>query len=111
MDEPGSHPGYLVCGNRRADTAAAQSDPARNVPTGDRAGERNNEIRVVVVVLGMVGSEVDDLVTGFAQRSRYLLLESEAAMIGGNPDAHHELAEDCKTTSCARLHTLSMLNP
>ena len=74
MDEPGSDTGDFVCGNRRTDTAAAQRDPARNVSRGNRSGERDNVIWVVVSVLGVIGSEVGELVTGVTQKSRYLLL-------------------------------------
>jgi len=79
-----------LAATERADARAADQDPSIRAAGDDRLAEPLREIRVVVVGIGAVATQVDELVpeVGRRQAAEQLVLESGPGMIGRKSDAH-----------------------
>ncbi len=67
MNEAGAYAGNLVRSNGGADSAAAKCYRALNAPCGDSAGQRNDEIRIIIIGGELKSTVVLDFVPGGAQ--------------------------------------------
>src|SRR5215831_8708749 len=67
MNQSGTDARNLVGADRGADTAAANGDSALHGARRNRLGQRDDEVRIVVVGAQLVRSEIDDIVSGGAQ--------------------------------------------
>src|SRR5829696_6242194 len=101
--EPRAHAGDLVGGDRSADAAAADEDPALGAPLDHGERERLGDVRVVHR-LAAVGAEVGDLVPQLAERLRDLPLALEAGVVGGDGDAHAILRAWLVSATARRHH-------
>jgi len=88
MDEPGADPGNLVRADRGSHTAAADSHSALERPRRHRLGERDDEVRIVVVRGQRVRTEIDDVVPGGAEPADEVLFQGKTSVIGGDSHAH-----------------------
>src|SRR5262249_60059417 len=73
---------------RGPDAAAAQGTPAPHGARRDRLGERDDEVRIVVVGAQLVSTEIDDIVSGGAQTRGQVLLQLESPVIGRDSHVH-----------------------
>jgi hypothetical protein len=62
MDETCTHTRHFVRGDRCTHTAAAKRNSALNLSSGDRPGQRNNKIRIVIQRIELACAEVSDFV-------------------------------------------------
>ncbi len=81
MNQAGANSNDLIGRHVGADPAAANGDAAVHIPGSDRPGQRNHEIRIVIVRLQAVGAKVDHMMTGFAQEHDKLLLQFKTTMV------------------------------
>src|SRR4029450_11009002 len=88
MDQRGTDTRNLVGADRRPDPATTNGDTAVHRPGRHRLGERDDEVRIVVVRAHLVGAEIDDLVPGGLKLLEQVLFQAEAAVVGGDSYAH-----------------------
>jgi hypothetical protein len=88
VNQRSANPGNLVRTDRGTDAAAADRDAALYVPGGDRAGERYNEVRIIVTRIYAVRSKIDHVVPGFAKMSNQFFLQTKSTVISRNSNAH-----------------------
>ena len=69
MDQTGANSHDFVCRDRRPNTTSTDAYPSIHVSRGNGAGERHNEIRIIVVDFGLPVAEIDYFVTGLTQPS------------------------------------------
>lgn len=81
MDQAGANSGDLIGRDAGADPAAADGDAAVHLPGGDRPGQWNHKIRIVIIRLQAVVSKVDHVMTGLAQKYHKLLLQLKATVV------------------------------
>src|SRR5262249_27366044 len=79
---------YLVRADRRADAAAADRHAAVDRPRRHSTGERDDEVRIIVVWIQVRRPEIDDLMSRLAKPGHQLLLQTKSTMIRGNSHAH-----------------------
>src|SRR5262245_26614077 len=77
MNQSGTGARNLVRADRGPDAAAADGDSALHRTRRDRLGERDDEVRIVVVGARLVRTEIDDIVPGGAQTRGQILLQLE----------------------------------
>ena len=58
FDQGGANARYLIGANCRAHAAAADGDSAHNFSAGNRPGEGNHEIRIIVLRVQSEGSKI-----------------------------------------------------
>src|SRR5262249_22491385 len=75
----------FIGADRGPDAAAAHGDSALHGACRDRLGERDDEVRIVVVGAQLVRSEIDDVVSGAARPPGQALLQLESHVIGAGP--------------------------
>jgi hypothetical protein len=78
----------LVRTHRGANSAAADRYATLDISGGDRAGQRNDEIGVVVGRIHDMRAEIDYLMSRRAQLGDELLFQAEPAVIRRNTNAH-----------------------
>ena len=88
LDQPRANTRYLVGADGRADAAAADRHAALHRPRRHGPGKRDDEVGIVVAGAQAMGAEIDDLVPRRAEPADDLLLQAEAAVIGGDPHSH-----------------------
>ena len=88
MDQRGTDTRKLVRADRGAHTAAADGHAALDRARRHRFGERDDEVRVVVVRAQLVGPEIDDVVAGGAKLRDQIRFQAKAPVIGGDSHAH-----------------------
>jgi hypothetical protein len=67
MDQPGADAGNLVGGDAGADAAAAERHATLDLARGERSGQGNDEIGIVVREVKRMRAEVKDFVPGTSQ--------------------------------------------
>src|SRR5262249_14206529 len=87
-DQRGMTSGNLAGTDGRADAAPAHRDAALERSSRHRLRERNDEVRIVVVRVQRVRSEIDDVVTGGAKPCEQILFQVKPTMIGGDTQVH-----------------------
>jgi hypothetical protein len=75
MDQPGTDARNLVRADRGPDTAATDGHTTLDRPCRDRLGERDDEVRIVVVRVELVRAEIDDVVSGRTEPRDQLLFQ------------------------------------
>ena len=93
MNQAGPDTRNFVRGNRCADTAPTDGHSAFQVSASYRLGERNDEIRVIIVLVPLPVTEFDHVVTGFAQLSGEMLHEFKSTMVSRDADALERFRE------------------
>src|SRR5262249_49799067 len=88
VNQSGPGPRNLVRADRGAHAAAADGHSALHRARRHRAGEWDDEVRIVVVGAQLVRAEVDDVVSGGAQSPRQVLLQCKAPVISRDAHAH-----------------------
>src|SRR5262249_35711095 len=86
--------GHLVGTDRRPDPAAADRDAALHFAGGDRPGERDDVVGVVVARVEPARTKVDHLMPLRPQPGEQLLFQPEPAMVSCDPQAHAPLPPD-----------------
>src|ERR1044071_5920402 len=79
---------HFVRTNRSTNAAAADRHATIQLSRGDPISERDNKVRIIVVGIQHMRTEVDDLVPGRADAGDQFLLQSKSTVIRGNSDAH-----------------------
>ena len=92
VDERGADARDLVGADRRADAASADGHAAFDRPRHDGAGERDHEVRIVVVRVEGVGAEIDDPCPAERRCATFSSCFAEAAVIGRDSDAHRVIS-------------------
>src|SRR5262249_7827305 len=90
--QAGSDPSGLVGGHGRPDAAAADDDPAVDLPGGHGAGQGDDIVRVVGAGIALRGAEVDHGVSRLMQPRDQGLLHVESAVVGGQCDFHRDVS-------------------
>ncbi len=97
--EPRPDAPHLVDRDGRPHAGAADQDPPVRVPGLDGLAEQPREVRVVVLRVGAVAAEIDQLVVGRQQRlqpRQQLVLERGSSVIGRQRNAHRRrLLQPC----------------
>src|SRR5262249_61243530 len=88
MNQSGTGARNFVGADRGPDAAAAHGDSALDGARRDRLGERDDEVRIVVVGAQLVRSEVDHIVSGGAQTRGQVLLQLQSPVIGRDSQVH-----------------------
>ncbi len=89
VDEAGPRARDLVRADRRAHAAAAHGHASMDRPRGDGAGQRYDEVRIVVVrARAAMRPEIGHVVAGRAEPRDEVLLQDESAVIGGDSHSH-----------------------
>ena len=88
VHQRGTHSWYLVCADRRAHAAAADSHAAFYLALGHGPGERDDKIGLVVALIQGIGAEIDYLMSGAAELRDQLFFQTKPTMIRGNSQTH-----------------------
>ncbi len=88
MDQRGTNTRNLVGADRGAHAAAADRHPALDRPRRHGLGQRDDEVRIVVVRVQLVRTEIDDVVPGRAKPRDQIPFQAKPPMIGGNSHVH-----------------------
>src|SRR5215510_9261403 len=88
MNQSGTGARNFVGADRGSDAAAAHGDSTLHGARRDRLGERDDEVRIVVVGAQLVRSEIDDVVSSGAQTRGQVLLQLESPVIGRDSQVH-----------------------
>ncbi len=88
MDKAGTNSDDFVRGNGRTYATAANAHSALHIAAGNGAGERHDEIRIIVVLVRLPITEINYLVTGLTHLSGQELLQLVPAVVGGNAEDH-----------------------
>jgi hypothetical protein len=88
MNQAGAGTLDLVGTDRRANTAPANRYAAIHFSRDHRQGERNNEVRIVVIKLQTVRAEINDLMPGGLEPGDEFFLQPKPAVIRGYADTH-----------------------
>src|SRR5262245_475524 len=88
MNQSGTDARNLVGADRGPDAAAANGDSALHGARRNRLGERDDEVRIVVVRAHLVRSEIDDIVSDGAETRGQVLLQLESPVIGRDSHVH-----------------------
>src|SRR5215510_9021639 len=81
MNQSGTGARNFVGADRGPDAAAADGDSALHGARRDRLGERDDEVRIVVVGAQLVRPEINDIMSGGAQTCGQVLLQLESPVI------------------------------
>src|SRR5262249_22551115 len=92
MDQSGAHPRDLVRTDRGPHAAAADGDTALERCRRHRLGERDDEIRVVVVRAQRVSAKIDDVVSCRAKPRHEIFLQRKPAVIGRDAYPHRVIS-------------------
>src|SRR5262245_43637000 len=92
VDQRRADAGNLVATDGRADPASADGDSALNRAVSHRAGQGNDEVRVVVVRVQAVSAEIHDLVPEPTKAAAQIPFPVESAVIAGDAKAHARLS-------------------
>src|SRR5262245_35554492 len=92
IDQRGPNSRNLVGADRDAHPAATESDPALDRACRHGLSERDDEVRIVVILVQLVRAEIDDVVAGRAQLRDHILLQGEPAVIGRDSYAHGDVS-------------------
>ena len=99
----------LVGRDAGPDPGAADEDPAVGLAVADRERQAAGEVRVVVVRVGAVAAEVDQLVAGVGEPGEQLVLELGAAVVGGEGDAHQRPSSRVRGAAARRTRPAEAL--
>src|SRR5262245_4249364 len=88
MNQSGTSARNFVGADRSPDAAAANGDSAFHGARRNRLGERDDEVRIVVVGTQLVRSEIDDIVSRGAQTRGQVLLQLESSVVGRDSHVH-----------------------
>src|SRR5262249_59979701 len=86
MNQSGTGARNFVGADRGPDAAAAHGNSALHGARRDRLGERDDEVRIVVVGAQLVRTEIDDIVSGGTQTRGQILFQFESPPI--DRDSH-----------------------
>jgi hypothetical protein len=84
---------HLVRRDRCADTAPTGGYSTFQVSASHRLGERNDKIRVVIILVRLPVAEFDHVITRFAQLSGKMLHEFKSTMVSRDADALERFRE------------------
>ena len=93
MNQAGPDARHFVRGDRCADTAPTDGYSAFQVSASYRLGERNDKIRVVIILVRLPVAEFDHIVTDFAQLSGKMLHQFKSTMVSRDADALERFRE------------------
>jgi hypothetical protein len=99
VNQPGADPGNLVRADRGTDPAPADREAALYLSGSDRAGERYNEVRIIITRIHFVRSKVDHVVPRLAKMSNQFLLQTKSTVISRNSNAHLRLLFFCSLSA------------
>src|SRR5258708_7656309 len=88
LNQPGADPRNLARTDRRADSAAADSQAAFHLSGSNRLSERDDEVGIIVARIETVRPEIDHLMPLLAKVSHQLFLQAKSTVIGCNSYAH-----------------------
>jgi hypothetical protein len=80
--------GDLVGTDRCAHAAPADRQATFDLVCRDGAPERYDEVRIIVILGQAVRAEINDLMASHTELPDQLMLQVEAAVIGGDTDTH-----------------------
>src|SRR5580693_2740358 len=86
--QAGANSGDLISADLGADAAAAYGDAALHLAGRNGAGERNDEIGIIVAWDEAVRAEVDDFMPGRLETAKQIFFQTESAVIGCDSYAH-----------------------
>jgi hypothetical protein len=78
---------HFVRRDRRSDTAPTDGNSAFQISASDRLGERNDKIRVIIVLVPLPVAKLDYVITRLAQFPGEILHKFKSTVVGGYPDA------------------------
>ena len=87
VNQAGPNPRHFVRADRCTNPAATNAHTAFHRPGGNRAGQRHDEIRIVIVLFRRAVAEINHFITGCARFNGQIFLQLVAAVAGGNADA------------------------
>ena len=90
MDEAGADALGFIGADRGPHPAATDGDAALDLACHESEGHRGDEVGIVVVMAELVGTEVDDFVTGGLELGDQLFFQFKSAVIGCKSYAHWE---------------------
>jgi hypothetical protein len=93
MNQAGPDARHFIRGDRCSDTAPAGGYSTFQVSASHRLGERNDKIRVVIILVRLPVAEFDHVITRFAQLSGKMLHEFKSAMVSRDTDALERFRE------------------
>jgi len=93
MDQRGTNTRHLVGADGGAHAAAADGHAALDRPRRHSLGERDDEVRIVVVWTQLVRPEIDDVVSRCAELSDQILFQAEPPVIADLFALAHGLVE------------------
>ena len=96
VDEPGTRTGNFIRRDGRSHAAAAEGYSTVHLSGGDRPGEGDDEVGVVIFGVHLMCAEVHDLVSRATQRLRYLPFQGKASMVRCDSHAHHGFSLTCR---------------
>ena len=111
VNQAGPDPGHFVCADRSPDTASADSNAAFHRPGGNRAGQRHDEIRIVIVLFRAAVAKVNHFMTGFAQLPSQIFFQFVTAVIGGDTDAFRCYWQDWIASNVHRYFQVEFTSP
>ena len=111
VNQAGPDPRYFVCADCRPDTTAADSNAAFHRPGGNRAGQRHDEIRIVIVLSRATVAKVNHFITGFAQLPGQIFLQFVTAVICGDADALRRYWQDWIASNVHRYFQVGFKSP
>jgi len=88
FDQSRANSGNLIRANRGAHATAADGHAAHDSSLGNRTGEWDHEIGIVVLRVQREGAEVSDFMARGAKLLRKGALQLKSAMIGTDSDMH-----------------------
>ena len=88
VDEAGTDSLGLIGADRGPHPAATDGNAALDLTGHDSEGQRRNEVGIVIVMTELVGTEVDDFVTGGLELGDQLFFQFKSAVIGCKSYAH-----------------------
>ena len=87
VNQAGPNPRHFVRADRCSNPAATDAHAAIHRPGGNRARQRHDKIRIVIVLFRPAVAEVNHFMSGFAQFPGQIFLQLVTAVVGGDADA------------------------
>lgn len=84
VNEARADAGNFIRGDRCSYSAATDGHATLHISAGNGARQRHDIIRIVIVELRVLVSEIHYFITGLSQPLCEMLLQLEAAVVGGN---------------------------
>src|SRR5262245_25648963 len=89
VNQGSSHAWNFVRAHRRPHAASADRQSSFYFFSRDCLRERNDVVWVVIAFIQLIGTELDDFMSCFAELLNQLFLKIKSTVIGGNPNSHY----------------------